>query len=226
MYATLTRSVWVGALLATGVVAFVYLPRWVRVLGLATTVLFGGAFLSGFGDELLRIKRDKHVAASDSERSVQLRPTLAVVAYEMFKDRPVLGHGYRRYLKTSIPYHTARGYDMPLEEVRGYVQHNVLLAILVDTGLVGLSIFILWLVLVSGIGWQLTRGREFGIESRMLGLLLLCLLVAYLCSGMFHDTSVIPMVHMVLLFIGGLAVTRFSDAQRESLGRRATPAIS
>ncbi len=214
IYATLTRSVWVGALLATALIGLVYLPRWVRIIGLAMAVLCAAGFAMGFSDNLLKIKRDKHVTASDAEKSVQLRPLLVVIAYEMFKDRPVAGHGYRRYLKTSIPYHAVRNYDLPLEEVRGYVQHNVLLAILVDTGLIGLSIIVLWLVIVSAIGWQLARGREYELESRMLGLILIGLLATYCCNGMFHDVSIIPMVHMVLFFTGGLAVTRFMAARQ------------
>ncbi len=216
IYATLTRSVWMGALLATGLIAFVYLPRWVRILGLAIAVLIGAMVVAGFNDSLLRIKRDKNLTASAAEKSVQLRPLLVVVAYEMFKDRPLVGHGYRRYLKTSGPYHTARDYDLPLDQVRQYIQHNVLLAILVDTGLIGLSIFVLWLVMISAIGWGLARGRQCGLESRMLGLILLGLLATYLCNGMFHDVSIIPMVPMVLYFTAGLAVTQFTAARHQA----------
>jgi O-antigen ligase len=213
IYATLTRSVWVGAILAVGLIGLVYLPRWVRILGLAASVLAGAAIVSGFSDQLLRLERDKHVKASDSEKSMHLRPVLAVVAYEMFKDRPLAGHGYRRYMDASVSYHSIRGYDMPLEEVRGYVQHNVLLAILVDTGLIGLSVFLLWLTMVSAMGWQLARSPEDGLESQRLGLVLLGLVASYLFNGMFHDVSFMPMIHMVTFFVAGLAVTRYANAR-------------
>ncbi len=213
IYATMTRSVWMGAMLAAGMVGFVYLPRWVRVLGLVVAVLLGGAAATGLKDSLLRLKRDKDVTAADAEKSVHLRPLLAVVAYEMFKDRPIAGHGYRRYETTSIPYHSTGDHDLPLDQVRNYIQHNVFLAILVDTGLIGLSLFVLWLVMITAIGWKLARGREGGLESRMLGLVLIGFLAAYFCNGMFHDVSIMPMVHMVLLFTGGVAVTRFNRSK-------------
>ena len=218
IYATLTRSVWMGALLAVSLIALVFLPRWARVLGLAFAVLLGGAAASGLKDNVMRIKRDKDVTAADAEKSVQLRPLLVVVAYEMFRDRPITGHGYGRYSETSIPYHAVRDYGLPLDDVRHYIQHNVLLSILVDTGLIGLGLLVLWLAMASVIGWKLARDRERGFESQMLGLVLIGLLAAYLCNGMFHDVSVIPMMNMILFFTGGLALTRFATPKHQSAG--------
>lgn len=78
--ATLTRSVWIGALLALAIVAVVYLPRWVQVLGLATSVLLAGFMLVGLQDELMNLNRDKDLSAADAAKSVQLHPLLAIVA--------------------------------------------------------------------------------------------------------------------------------------------------
>ncbi|MCG8650958.1 MAG: O-antigen ligase family protein, partial [Pirellulales bacterium] len=91
IYATLTRSVWLGAGAAVSILAMVHAPRWVRVLGMAVVVLLGGAMMTGLKDQLIRLKRDKHLTAADAEKSIQLRPLLAVVAWEMFKDRPLNG---------------------------------------------------------------------------------------------------------------------------------------
>ncbi len=226
VYVTLTRSVWVGAFLAICAISLFYAPRWVRILGLATSVLLGIALFSGFGDSLMQLKRDKYVKASDSARSVQLRPVMAVIAYEMFKDRPLMGHGYSRYAETSVPYHSIRGYDMPLKDAQGYVQHNVFLAILVDLGLVGLSIVVVWLALISAIGWSLASRTNTSLESRMLGLILIGFMTSYLVNGLFHDVSIMPMVHMVMFFIAGLATTLYSSNQQSVAPRRVQPALS
>lgn len=226
IYATLTRSVWIGAFLAVCVISLFYAPRWVRILGLAASVLLGIALVSGFGDSVMQLKRDKYVKASDSKKSVQLRPVMAVIAYEMFKDRPLMGHGYRRYVETSVPYHSIRGYDMPLHEAQGYIQHNVFLAILVDLGLIGLSIVVVWLALISAIGWSLASRTNTSLEARMLGLILIGLITSYLLNGLFHDVSIMPMVHMIVFFISGLATTLYSSHQQSVAHRRAQPVLS
>ncbi len=56
VYATLTRSAWLGAIGALAILALIYSPRWVRVLGMATVVIIGGASVSGVKDQLIRMK--------------------------------------------------------------------------------------------------------------------------------------------------------------------------
>ncbi len=212
VYATLTRSVWLGAAGVIAVVGIVHAPRWVRVMGLAAVVLMGGAMALGLKEQLVRLKRDKHLSAADAEKSIELRPLIAVVAWEMFKDRPIIGHGFGHYFEHSGPYHSVRSYGLPLEQAKPYAQHNVFLSLLVDTGLVGLVALISLLVTLAGIGWQLARGGDGPSESRSAGMLLLSVLVVYVCNGMFHDVLVIPMVHMYLFFVSGLAITVYARA--------------
>jgi O-antigen ligase len=207
IYATLTRSVWLGAVGVVIAIGIVHAPRWLRVVGLATLVMFGGAMTMGLKDQLVRLKRDKYVSAADAAKSIELRPLLAVVGWEMFKDRPIIGHGFGHYFEHSAPYHNVRSHGLPLEEARSYAQHNVFLSILVDTGLVGLAALISLLVTLAGVGWQLARAHDGSPESRSLGMMLLSVLLVYVCNGMFHDVLVIPMMHMYLFFVGGLAIT-------------------
>lgn len=223
IYATMTRSAWLGAGAAIAVIAIVQAPRWVRVLGLASVILFGGAMAMGLKDQLLRLKRDKHLSAADAEESIQLRPLLAIVGWEMFKDRPIAGHGFGHYFASSGPYHDIRGYDLPLENARPYAQHNIFLSVLVDAGLVGLVLFVSLLVTLAGIGWQLARNRGSPPEARSVGILMLSTLCAYSCNGMFQDVLIIPMVHMFLFFIAGLTVTVYASGIRCADSRQANP---
>jgi O-antigen ligase len=209
VYATLTRSAWLGAASVFAIVALVYAPRWVRVLGLISVVFLGGIAISGAKDQLIRLKRDKNLTAADAEKSIQLRPLLAVIAYEMFKDQPIIGHGFGHYFEHNDAYHSDRTYNMPLEQARTYAQHNVLLSVLVDTGLIGLSLFVSWLVMLLSIGWRLTRQRTLRPETRWVGLLFLGTTLAYLCNGMFQDVLIIPMVHMFLFFLAGVLVNAY-----------------
>lgn len=211
VYATLTRSAWLGGIAAIGLVAFVHSHRWQRMLVLATVVLIGGASVAGLKDQLIRMKRDKNLTAEDAEKSMKLRPLLAIVAWEMFKDRPISGHGYGHYFAHNDSYHSDRSYELPLEQARTYAQHNVFLSILVDTGLVGFSMFIAWLMMLCGVGWQLARQTQQKPEARWIGLLILGTMLAYFCNGMFQDVMIIPMVHMFLFFIAGVAVTVYQS---------------
>ncbi|TWU33369.1 O-antigen ligase family protein [Novipirellula artificiosorum] len=207
VYSTLTRSGWLGAIAAMGVIVLVYSPRWVRVLGLASIVVLGGASVAGLKDQFLRMKRDKNLTSADAEKSVQLRPLLAIVAWEMFKDKPIFGHGYGHYFACADSYHNIRTYDMPLNQARPYAQHNVFLSILVDSGLMGLTIFVSILITISSLGWQLARNTSLSIAVRNGGLLWLGGFAAYFCNGMFQDASIIPMANMFLFFLAGIAMT-------------------
>ena len=221
-YATLTRSVWLGMAAAIGIIALVRTPRWVRVLGLSATLLFGGALAMGLKDQLISMKRDKALSAEDAAKSVELRPLLAVVAWEMFKAKPVFGHGFGHYFEHNGPYHNDRSYDLPLPAVLDYAQHNTFLMLLVDTGAVGLLAYAGLLAMLAGAGWQLAKRRDLPLEGQQIGLILLGTIANYVCNGMFHDLVVIPMVQTFLLFIAGIAVTIYC----RGLARASSPVPS
>ncbi len=183
----------------------IYSPRWVRVLGLAAALLFGGAMMMGMKDQLLSMKRDKQLSAAEAAKSVELRPLLAIVAWEMFQDRPIIGHGFGHYFEHNGPYHDTRRYGLPLDEVRTYAQHNTFLAILVDAGLIGILLYLSIFAILAAVGWRLAHEQTHP-EAQRIGVLLSGTLVVYFCNAMFHDVLVIPMVQMFLLFIAGCAV--------------------
>ena len=227
VYATLTRSAWLGAVAAVGLIGLAYSPRWVRVLGLAAAVIVAGLAVAGLKEQLIRMKRDKNLTAVDAEKSMKLRPLLAIVAWEMFKDKPITGHGYGHYFANNGPYHNDRSYGMPLEQARRYYQHNVLLSVLVDTGLIGFSLFVGWIGVLALSAWRLARDKLASRESRIVGWLMIGFLVAYFCNGMFQDVMIIPMVHMYLFFLAGLTATVYQAglaAQGTRVGRRAEDA--
>ncbi|MEM9825401.1 MAG: hypothetical protein AAF958_02370 [Planctomycetota bacterium] len=99
---------------------------------------------------------------------------LAVVAWEMFQGKPLVGHGFGRYFSASGPYHTDRSNQMPLEEARPYMQHNVLLSLLV----------------VMLIAWRISRSRDADPDSRDFASLVLATLAAYFINGSFQDVTI------------------------------------
>ena len=214
LYSTLTRSVWIGGVLALAIVFWRVTPGWAKALSLATAVLLAGFAVAGLKDQLLRMKRDKALSAADAEKSVQLRPLLAIVAYEMIQDSPISGHGFGHYHQAAKPYYSIRGYGMPLETSRGYHQHNVLLSVAVEGGLIGLTMFSSLLVIWIRAGWQLSGTPLISDVRRQMGLIVVASIAGYLVGGMFQDVTIMPMINMYLFFIAGMIVS-LRQAQSE-----------
>lgn len=229
-YSTLTRSVWLGAIAAVGWIGLIYVPRRVRLVALAGVIVFSGAMALGLKDQIMSMKRDKALSAADAAKSVELRPLLALVAYEMFLDRPLGGHGYGHYFDAAEPYHAIRRHGVPLENARPYMQHNVFLSVLVDLGLTGFCLHMLLLTVLFCLAWQMASVRHADASTsqlranwlergeqdhrRTVGILMLGILSGYVCNGLFHEVGIIEMVHMYLFAIAGVLVTlhQSSDA--------------
>ena len=88
---------------------------------------------------------------------------------------------------------------------RPYVQHNVFLALLTETGAVGLGLWLMTIGLWARNGWRLWASKRAPIWARQHGLLLLALIVAYTVNGMFHDVGIITMANMLLFFAAGVS---------------------
>ncbi len=212
--ATLTRSVWIGGMLVGLYVGWIYLRRYLPTLalfGMAVVVLAGTVAPQ---DNLLAMKRDKHLSAADALRSIQLRPVLALVAWNMFQDSPLTGHGYGGYFHSSLPYLSTRSHAAALDTVRPYMQHNVLLSLLVDAGLIATGLFVASIGLMGIAGWQLSRNVHFASEVRTLGMMMIGCLAGYLFNGMFHDVSVIPMANNFLLLFAGLTTSVYAAKEQ------------
>ena len=152
----------------------------------------------------MEFKRDRNLTARQTADSVHLRPILAVVAWKMFLDRPLLGCGYAQYPKESNNYVSDRSTELPLEKGRGYEPHNVVFSLLTEAGLVGLGLFAMLVGLWGRDAWRLWRLRSAPLWARQQGLLLLAALGIYFVNGMFHDTSIVPVAHMTLFFLAGI----------------------
>jgi O-antigen ligase len=139
----------------------------------------------------------------------------------MFLDRPLFGCGFGQYFPESRPYLSDRSTDLPLEKARPYVQHNVFLALLTETGLLGAGLYVALLALWGRNAWRLWRWDEAPLAMRQCGLLFLALLAVYLSNAMFHDLAIIPMVNMLLFFLAGVMAglapaARLSERQAQA----------
>jgi hypothetical protein len=203
VYSTFTRSVWMGAGLGLMIVVALSTPRNWR-WPVLSSVLLALVVVSAAGwESFVAFKRDKDVSVEDVAESAKLRPILATIAWHMFLDRPILGCGYGQYIQESPAYLADRSGDLPLEKARPYVQHNVFLSLLTETGLLGMGLFIALLASWTRTAWRLWRSASAPRWVRQTGLLFLALVGVYLPNAMLHDVSIIPMVNMLLFFCSG-----------------------
>jgi len=219
VYSTLTRCAWIGAGLGLMILLGLTLPRAWRVPVLASSLIVASLVAVTQWERILAFKRDETATAEDTAKSVKLRPILARVAWNMFLDRPLLGCGFGQYMNESKYYLHDRTTELVLETARPYCQHNVFLAILTETGLVGMGLFVALLSYWTRDAWRLWRCRALPLGMRQQGLLMLALLGNYLANGLFHDVSLIPMVNMVLFFLAGVTrslIPQLEDASKQS----------
>jgi O-antigen ligase len=217
IFATLTRSVWMGGALALTILMALTLPRqWTRAfvsVGVATTLVL----VATNWDSFWNLKRDEKLDASAAAESAELRPILATIAWNMFQDRPLLGCGYGQYDPERLPYLADRSTTQPLEKTRPYAQHNAFLALLVETGLIGMSLFILLLVLWVRSAWVLWATSAAPLWARQTGLLMLATIGTYLPNAMFQDTNIIDGINLLLFFLAGVTSGLASQYSRRDI---------
>ena len=215
---TLTRSVWVGCALTFGIVTWLPARPQVRGALMVTGTLVLVVLAALFADKLDGFQRDKEVTAAEMAQSAKLRPMLAFVAYKMTVDKPVFGHGFGQYTKAKKPYHYADTNGMQLAKILPYMQHNVFLSYITETGLVGLSLLCILLATVFLKSWQLWSARQLSLEQRQFGLLGIVVITVYCCNGMFHDVSIIPNVNAILFLTLGITENLTASNAKASSG--------
>jgi O-antigen ligase len=204
LYCSMTRSVWMGGIFAVALAIGLALPWNWRLPLLGSGLLVLVILTATQWENLLAFKRDKALSAEQTAESAELRPIMAMVAWHMFLDRPLLGCGYAQYGTEHNNYLSDRSTDMPLERVRDYIPHNVIFSLLTETGLVGLGLFLAMVFYWTRDAWRLWSGAALPLWARQQGLLMLIFLGVYFINGMFHDVSVQPMMNMMLFFLAGV----------------------
>lgn len=210
VYATLTRSTWIGLVAACGIFVFVPAPRQAKglmLMGATVAALFLAPVLA---DKVLSFKRDQDVSQADMEQSAQMRPMFALVAWNMFQDRPLAGVGFGQYYQAKTPYLKDPHTGLPLTITKSLTQHNVFLAYLTETGLIGLAALLGLLSQFARMSWSVWRDDRLHLWPRQIALIGLVLVSAYCINGMFHDVSIVPQMHMLLFFWMGLVNNVYS----------------
>lgn len=217
VYATLTRSVWLSLIAACGCFIFMPAPQRAKGAMVVAATLVSIIMFPTISEKVLSFKRDKNVSVADMEQSAQLRPLFAIVAYNMFQDRPIAGVGFGQYSRAKYPYLKDPNTGKPLTLTRPFMQHNVFLAYVTESGLIGLAVLMFLLFQCLRVTWRVWSNQETHLVARQLGLLGLVLLSCYTINGMFHDVSIVPKMHVLLMFLFGMINNVYSRASSFSI---------
>ena len=211
IYSTFTRSVWLGLIVAGFLAVFLPAPRQSKGGMVVAAALVGIMLFPVIGEKLLSFKRDKNVTVTEMENSAKLRPLFLTVATRMFADRPLLGCGFGQYAQAKYPYLQDPTSGQPLSATKGYFQHNIFLAYLAETGLVGLGALLLMFAMFTRVAVLTWTDPTIPFWRQQFGMLLLVFLSNHCVNGMFHEVSIIPMENMLMLFLAAIVNNVFSQ---------------
>ena len=205
IYSTFTRSVWLGLVVAAGLAVFLPANRRSKGGMVVAAALVGIMLFPVIGEKLLSFKRDKNVTVSEMENSARLRPLFVTVAARMVADRPLLGCGFGQYAREKYPYLQDPTSQQPLAMTKTYMQHNIFLAYVSETGIIGLAALLLMLAMFTRVAIQTWTDPTIPFWRQQFGMLLLVFLSSHVVNGMFHDVSIIPMENMLMFFLAAIA---------------------
>jgi O-antigen ligase len=204
LYYTLTRSCWLGLAGGLAIIPILHFPKNWRpavVAGLILGVGLGGLFV---GNKVVTMGRDD--SDGDAGHSVYQRASFVYVSMRMFRDAPLMGHGFGRFYDKKMPYLSDRSQQIELESIRKLDHHNTFLSILTETGIIGFTLFIALLVAWGRAAWQLVRSTDAAPWIRNQGLFALAVLIAYLLNALFHDLTLSPSEQWILSLVAGITV--------------------
>ena len=211
VFYTKTRSVWFGT--GTGLLILAALAlegkwRWLLV----GSVVAGGLLVSvAKVDDLLGIQREGTV--QDSVQSADMRRAFTFVSWKMFQDRPIEGFGFCQFYRAKLPYLGDASTDLKLFQIRGYVHHNTFLAILTETGLIGLAGYLTIIGAWAYGSWRLVNDAPADSRGRLLGYLTLAMLGLAFWQQIGHEITFTSLDHSLLFLIGGLTISAWQDQQ-------------
>ena len=198
-----TRSAWIGAALGLCTVLLLTLHGRTRNIVLGGMVMAGLLVGATQMDKIVGFQREQ--SAVDTADSANLRVSFAYVSWLMFQDRPLFGFGFGRFPVDKLPYLDDRSTDLNLEALRPYVHHNTFLSILVDTGVVGLALFLAMLAYWMLNAWDTVRSADTPPWARRQAVLVLGAVPVYAAQLLFHELSYTPIDNSLVFFLAGTA---------------------
>jgi len=202
VFFTQTRSVYLAFLIALGGFLFFYrteIPKW-KIMSLPLALVF--IFASLQAPRLLSSDRRSGGVLQIEEVVVRLQ--LIQRSTAILRDHPLFGIGLAQFLPASVEEYKGRG--AVAESADEQTQHNHLLGLTVETGIVGIGVYLAIYMLIFRRFLQL-RGRIPETEFTGTNLLLTGAIIwaVYLSNNMFVEPSYFIFINSVPFMVGGMA---------------------
>lgn len=201
---TKTRSVWLSFVLCSLIWAAYSRRRTTRTVSICLLLVLAMLVAAVNMDNFLTSQREKG-GLTDVEPML-LRIGLAGMTWEMFKEHPLVGVGFGHFRDHAPSF--ARDPSSPFYAFGSTaLEHNNLLSIVAETGLIGLILYIAMMLLLLRYSVRLFRklpATAAGLIGRDLLVLYWILAMAYFIDGTFRETSDNPFANC--LFFGLSAV--------------------
>ncbi len=206
MFATQTRCVWLGAALVVSIVLWHWLRGAWRPLAFTGMALTGVVLVATGHINLVEMNRAGESKAMTKD-SVNHRKMYAHVSWQMFQDHPLVGCGAGQFAKTANYYLTDPDFSLELRKIRDMPHHNTLLCFLVETGVVGASLYVAVLVGWVLAAWRLVKnGKAPWLRTQ--GIVMLAGIAMYLPDAMFFDPgSYAHQDHYLIFFLAGVTAS-------------------
>lgn len=202
LYYTYTRSCWLGLVCGLAIIPLVQFPRSWKPLIVGSMLVAGLVGLATVGGNLVDLgRKDSDASAS---HSVYQRASFLYLSKEMFKDYPIWGCGFGRFYDMKMPYLSDRRQQIELESLRQLDHHNTFLSVLVETGIVGFTLFVGLLASWARASWKLFRNSRAEKWMQAHGLFSFAVIMTYVVNGAFHDLTLSPSEQWLLCLAVGL----------------------
>jgi O-antigen ligase len=224
-YWTDTRGVWLQVAVSLAVLAILRNPlrKPVRVLFLIAVLVFFSGIASKFSPYQKTLFNKRQEQVDD-------RLNIFHASWQMFLAKPVFGFGYGNFLKDSDDYFV----QMKGVQLRGMGegQHNTLLGLLCETGIVGTIPFCLIYYLFFKKLWRRYKeAGEAGDElNRSLALAMLAILAGIMVSAQVSDFGFYTYINNLAFWLTGMVYSSLpvpaeapAPETAESLGEPLTP---
>ena len=203
LYSTHEPAVWLAAVASLGVIViFGSRGAW-RLPAVSATVGVMAIVAGVFGQQLWM--GQPQPPADVAKDAAQPAGAHVAVAWRKLLDRPILGVGLGQYPRETPAYLMDRSRSST-QEPAARAQPGMFLTLAVETGLLGLGLFVTLLICWTRTAWRLWRAVSAPRWARQLAVMFLAFLAAYVVVALFHDLLTAPLVNMFLFFLGG-AVT-------------------
>ncbi len=230
---TQSRFAWLGFMLSMiyGVTvcslnlenAYKFLRNKILLLIVLVLILSTIIFATGLGSvitsrldtinvSVLQAEEGQDVLATTN--SLDTRILIWLVAYNTFLKNPVTGVGYQMFSEVSENYNIIP--DLLYEDiVKDLDAHTTYLNFLVDTGLIGLSAFLIYLIIIFRISYRSIKLSRNDFEKKVsiiLNVLVFFIMVHSIYSGAFTFGQNAFSMH----FVNGLTVANYVNLKRNS----------